>query len=327
MKSPFARKLIAATGVVGFALCCTSAAVAADAFPSRPIRIIVTSAAGGFVDVTTRYISRYMSEKLGQPVIVENRTGAGGIVAIRAVKAAPPDGYTLLASVNTVTIQQSVTENPGYDVATDFAGVGPINRAAFLLVTSTSQPDKTLGDMLARAKANPAKLTYASAGMGSTTHLGTALFGQRAGVQITHVPYKGNSAAWPDVIAGRVGMIIEPWGTAAPMIRDGRMKVLGVTSTKRLDVLPDVPTIAEQGVPYNFYLWAGLLAPKGTPKEAIDKLSAALQGALTVPAVKDRFREEGSEVMSMTPDEFTTFLKGEAADMAKLVAQIGLQKE
>jgi tripartite-type tricarboxylate transporter receptor subunit TctC len=312
---------------MGLALCCASAAIAADAFPSHPIRIIVTSSAGGFVDVTTRYMSRYMSEKLGQPVIVENRTGAGGLVAIRAVKAAPADGYTLLASVNTVTIQQSVTENPGYDVATDFVGVGPINRSAFLLVTSTRQPDKSLGDMLARAKANPAKLTYASAGIGSTTHLGAAMFGQRAGVQIEHVPYKGNAAAWPDVVSGRVGLILEPWGTAAPMIRDGRLKALGVTSTKRLDVLPDVPTISEQGVPYSFYLWCGLLAPKGTPKEAIDKLSAALRSALTLPEVKDRFRNEGSEAMSMPPDEFTAFLHGEAADMAKLVDQIGLQKE
>ncbi|MBB3181074.1 tripartite tricarboxylate transporter substrate binding protein [Variovorax sp. Sphag1AA] len=315
---------IAAMALLG----ATAPALAADAFPTKPVRLIVSSAAGGFLDVNVRLVARYMSDKLGQQVVVENRPGAGGLLAFRSVKASPADGYTLLAAGNTVAIQQAVNREPGYDLAKDFTGVGPLTRTPFLLLTAPSQPDKDLGAMITRAKANPAKLDYASAGNGSTTHLVAAYFAQKAGLDLTHVPYKGNSAAWPDVISGRVSMIFEPWGTAAPMIREGRMKALGVTSTKRLEVLPALPTIAEQGVPgYSFYFWVGLMAPAGTPKEVVQKLSDALRSAVNMPEVKNRFRDDGAEAMLMSPDEFTHFLKDEATGMSKLVSDLKLPKE
>lgn len=314
--------------VAAMALLGASPALAADPFPTKPIRFIVSSAAGGFLDVNVRLVARYMSDKLGQQVIVENRPGAGGLLAFRTVKASPADGYTLLAAGNTVAIQQAVNREPGYDLAKDFTGVGPLTRTPFLLLTSPGQPDKTLPAMITRAKANPGKIDYASAGNGSTTHLVAAYFAQKAGIDLTHVPYKGNSAAWPDVVSGRVGMIFEPWGTSSAMIREGRMKPLGVTSTKRLEVLPELPTIAEQGVPgYNFYFWVGLMAPAGTPKDVVQKLSQALQGAVNLPEVKNKFRDDGAEAMTMSPDEFTHFLKDQATDMSKLVTDLHLPKD
>ena len=303
-------------------------ASAADSFPSRPIRIVVTSAPGGAVDVTTRIVAKEMGEKLGQPVIVENRVGAGGLVAIRSVKAAPADGYTLIAPVNTIAVQQAVSRNPGYDLAKDFVGIGPMTRSPFLLIAPPGGPDKTLPEWLARAKANPGILTYASAGNGSTTHLAAAMFAHQAGVKLQHVPYKGNSAAWPDLIAGRVGLLMEPYSSASSMLRSGQLKALGSSGTTRLELLPDVPTMAEQGAPgYSFYLWMGLLAPAGTPKDVVQKLSEALAYAMNKPELKKRFHDEGSEIMHMSPDEFTSFVREEAASMTKVVNDLAIPRE
>ena len=315
-------------GIVALALANATTALAADPFPSKPVHIVVTSAAGGWLDVTTRFVAQQMSEKLGQPIIVENRSGAGGLVALRTVKSAPADGYTLLAGVNTIAIQQAVNIEPGYDLVKDYTAIGGLARAPYLLMVGPSQTDKSLADFVARAKSNPGKLTYGSAGEGSTTHLGTASFLQRAGVDIVHVPYKGNSAAWPDVISGRVTMLLEPYGTAGPMIRDGRMRALGVSSTKRINVLPDVSTMAEQGAPgHSFYLWLALMAPAGTPKDVVNKLSEALRGAMATPQVMDRLRAEGSEAINMSPDEFGRFIVQESSAMVKLVSDVKLTKQ
>lgn len=313
--------------VAVLALWGATTALAADPFPSKPVRIVVTSAPGGQLDLTTRVVAKQMSEKLGQPIVVDNRAGAGGLVAIRSVKSAPADGYTLLAAVNTVAIQQAVNVDPGYDLVKDFAGVGTMTRSPYLLLAPATDPDKNVGDMLSRARTNPGKLSYGSAGIGSTSHLAAALFVQRAGVNLLHVPYKGNSAAWPDLVSGRVGMLMEPYGTAAGMIREGRVRVLGITSTKRLALLPDVPTIAEHVPTYSFYAWIGLLAPAGTPKEVVEKLSAALRGSLESQELKNRFRDEGAETMLMSPEEFTKFLRDESADMQKLVTELALPKQ
>jgi tripartite-type tricarboxylate transporter receptor subunit TctC len=203
-----------------------------------------------------------------------------------------------------------------------------MTRSPFLLVTASNQPYKSVPEMLARAKASPGSLSYASAGNGSTTHLAAALFAQQAAAPLLHVPYKGNSAAWPDLIAGRVDMLFEGVGGGTAMIREGRLKALGVTSARRLDNLPDVPAIAEQGVPnYSFYFWGGLFAPVATPKEIVQALSAALRSALASPELTKRFRDEGSEVMLMAPEEFTQFVRNEAIATARLVADLHLPKE
>jgi tripartite-type tricarboxylate transporter receptor subunit TctC len=324
MKNLFGRGI----ALVVAALASATSALAADPFPAKPIRLVVASAAGGSLDVTARLVAKGMSEKLGQPVVVENLVGAGSLIAIRTVKAAPADGYTLLAAVNTVLIQQALSNDPGYDVGKDFVGVGPMTRSPFVLVTASSQPDKNVTDLLARAKANPGKLTYASAGIGSTTLLAAALFAQQAGAHLTHIPYKGNAAAWPDLIAGRVDLLFEGTGGAIAMTREGRLKALGITSSKRLEALPNVPTIAEQGVPnYSFYFWVGLLAPSATPKDVLQTLSTAMRSALSSTELKNRFRDEGAEIMSMSPEEFTQFLKSESTAVTKLVSELNLPKQ
>lgn len=313
---------------VALSLASANLVMAAEPFPVKPIRIIVASAAGGSLDITTRMVAKRMGEKLGQPIVVENRAGAGSLIAIRTVKTAQSDGYTLLAAVNTVTIQQAVAADAGYDLTKDFIGVGPLTRAPFFLVTAANQPDKSAADLIARARQNPGTISYASAGNGSTTHIGAAIYAQRANINLQHVPYKGNAASWTDLMAGRVGVLLEAYGSSVSMIRDGRLKALGVTSSKRVSVLPEVPTLAEQGVPnFNFYFWIGLMAPAGTPKDIADKLNDALSASLADQELKDRFREEGAEVMSMGSDDFTKFLKDEASSMSKLVNDLNLPKQ
>jgi tripartite-type tricarboxylate transporter receptor subunit TctC len=269
-----------------------------------------------------------MGEQLGQAVVVENRAGGDGLLGIRAVKDAPADGYTLLASAGTIAIQPAVKKEPGYDLAQDFTGIGPMIRFPLLMVVGSKQPDKTLEEFIARAKANPRDMSYASAGVGTTTHVGAAMFLQRTGLSLLHVPYKGNGAAMTDVMAGRVSMVFEAYGSSASKVKDGTLRALGVTSTARLPSLPDVPTIAEQGIPdFSYYLYLGLLSPAGTPKEVVQRLSNALQSALSSTELKERFRNEGSEAMIMSSGEFDEFLKQDVARMSKLAAELGLPKE
>ncbi|MBD9638810.1 tripartite tricarboxylate transporter substrate binding protein [Ensifer sp. ENS07] len=306
----------------------TATSALAETFPTRAIRIVVNTGPGGLVDVTTRLVAEKMQENLGQPVVVENRAGGDGLVGILAAKEAGADGYTLLATAATIAIQPAVKKNPGYDLVNDFAGVGPIMRSPYLVVEGAGEPDKTLGDFIARAKADPKKMSYASAGVGTGTHLAAALFLKQAGVDILHIPYKGNGPAMPDVMAGRVNMIFEAYNSGASKLKDGTLKALAVTSTERLSSLPDVPTIAEAGLEdYSYYVYTGLVAPEGTPKEVIDRLSSALQSALSDEAVKARFKEGGGETMSMTPADFDQYLKDDLVRMNTLVEDLGIPKK
>jgi tripartite-type tricarboxylate transporter receptor subunit TctC len=319
----FARTLVAA----GLAVA-ASAASAADPYPVKPIRIVVNTAPGGLVDITTRLLAQKMGESLGQSVVVDNRAGGDGLLGIRYVMTQPPDGYTLLATAGTIAIQPAVKQNVGYDPVKDFAGIGPMVRSPVMMVVGPDQPDKTARDFIARAKAAPKSLTYASAGVGTTTHIGAAMYLQQAGLDLLHVPYKGNGAAMPDVMAGRVAMIFEAYGSGAPKVKAGQLRALGVTSTQRLPGLPDVPTLAEQGVPnFSYYLWLGMLAPAGTPKNVVQRLSVALQAALASKELVDRFAADGSEPMKMSPDEFNDFMRSEVQQLNKFVADIGLAKQ
>ena len=322
------KRLGRCLSAVVVALAGASPSLAADAFPTRPIRIVVNTAPGGLVDVTTRLVAEKMRATLGQQVIVDNRAGADGLLGIRSVKDATPDGYTLLATAGTIAIQPAVRQDAGYDLMKDFTGVGPIIRAPLLMVVGSGQPEKTLADFIARAKANSSAMNYASAGVGTTTHVGAAMFLQQAGLNLMHVPYKGNAAAMPDVMAGRVNMIFEAYGSGASKVREGRLKALGVTSTARLPAMPEVPTIAEQGIPgFSYYLWIGVVAPAGTSKDVLERLSQALRGAISGHELKERFRTDGSEAMEMSPEEFNAFLKQDVTRLTKLVTDLGLPKQ
>jgi tripartite-type tricarboxylate transporter receptor subunit TctC len=310
-----------------FGLAIAHAALAQDSFPAHPVRIIVNTAPGGLVDVLTRLVAQRMGETLKQNVLVENRAGGDGLIGIRAVKAAAPDGYTLLATANTAAYQMAVRQDPGYDLTKDFAAVGMLGRSPFVFVCNPGQPDHTLGDFMARARKAPGKLSYASAGVGTSTHFAAEIFLQHSGLKLLHVPYKGNGAAMPDVIAGRVNGIFEAFGSSGARILSGQLRPLGVTSTSRLAALPDVPTFAEQGVSdYSYYNWMTLAAPAGTPKEVVQKLSEALRAATGSKEIRERYVRDGLEVLDSTPDETAALYAKEIGLARKLVADLNLPK-
>lgn len=315
--------------VLGAALAAASlAAQAADPFPSRPLRIIVNSGAGALLDVTTRAVAQQMAENLGQPIIVENKPGADGQLGIRFMKGVPADGYTLLASANTIAQLPALKLDPGYDLAKDFTGIGLMNQAPLILVGAPSQPAKNLAEFIAQAKAAPDKMAYASGGVGTSTHMAAALFVHQTGVKMLHVPYKGNAGAMPDVLGGRVNMLFDGANSSAPHIKEGRLRAFGISSPKRSPAFPDIPTLAEQGLKdYSFHVYMGLVAPAGTPKEVVQRLAQALKSAQASEPVRDRFRRDGAEAGSMSPEEFTAFLRRDMERTVKVAADLGLAKE
>ncbi|HXX85414.1 MAG TPA: tripartite tricarboxylate transporter substrate binding protein [Casimicrobiaceae bacterium] len=303
-------------------------ALAADAFPNRPIKIVVNTAPGGFTDLMARLAAQYVGDCLKQPVIVDNRAGGDGMIAIRFVKSSPADGYTLLAATGTAAQQMALREDPGYDLLKDFTGIGIITRTPFLMVVGAGQPDKTVADFIACAKANPGKLAFVSAGVGTVPHFASERFLQALGVKVLHVPYKGNAPALPDVISGRVDMIFDTYRSSIGQIKAGQFRVLGVTSSARLPVLPDVKTLIEQGTPgYSYYMWVCLLAPAGTPPAVMQRLSDSLKYAKAKAEVKERFRNKGMESVDMTPAQFNQFLANEVTQNRKIVADLHLEKQ
>jgi tripartite-type tricarboxylate transporter receptor subunit TctC len=323
MKPPFKHLLVAAAFAVAAA-----SALAADPYPSRPIRIIVNSAPGALLDVTTRVVAQRMSENLGQPVIVDDRPGADGLLGIRVVKGAPADGYTILATANTLAQLPALKLEPGYDIGKDFTGIGMMSLSPLIMVGAVNQQFKSLQDLITQAKARPGALTMASAGVGTSTHMAAALFMHQANVNMLHVPYMGNAAAMPDVVSGRVNVIFDGANSSGPQIREGRLRAFGVTSPKRMATYPEIPTLVEQGLPnYGFFVYLGLAAPAGTPRDVVRRLGQALQVALRSDAVRERFARDGSEAGAMGPQEFTEFLKQDYQRTAKVVTDLGLPRE
>jgi tripartite-type tricarboxylate transporter receptor subunit TctC len=303
-------------------------AISEDAFPTRPIRLIVNTAPGGLTDVTTRLIAQNMSEHLKQTIVVDNRAGGDGLIGIRAVKSARADGYTLLASAGTIAQQMAMRQDAGYDLLKDFTGIGIMGRSPYLMVVGAAQSDRTLADFIGRAKASPGKLSYASAGTGTVPHFAAERFLRQVGIKVIHIPYKGNGPAAPDVMSGRVDMIFEGYGSSSGRIKAGQVRVLGVTSSARLPALPDVPTLAEQGVSnFTAYTWLCIVAPAGTPKPIVQRLSDALRTVKSSPAIKQRFQEDATEALDMSPDEFNQFLAREVTQNRKLVADLNLAKQ
>ncbi|HSV79403.1 MAG TPA: tripartite tricarboxylate transporter substrate binding protein [Ramlibacter sp.] len=320
---------IHAIGAAVLTLASATGALAADPFPSKPIRVVVPTAAGGLGDVYTRLVARKMSERLGQQLIIDNRPGGDTLIGTRLVKEAPADGYTLLFQASGISIFPHIKENPGYELATkDFTPLGPFSRAPLMLMVGGGQPDKTLADFVTRIKANPGKFSFAHGGIGTPPHIGAVMFLQRAGLQMQDIAYKGNAAAVPDVVGGRAEMIFDAYGTASGMIKEGRLRSLGVSSSSRLASAPDIPTLAEQGFPgFSYYFWSGLLAPAGVPKEVLDKLSDALRYAVTSEEITQRFRNDGNEAFWLSPAQFSEYLGKEHAEMGRLARELKLPKQ
>ena len=316
----------AAAGVLALA---PLAAQAQAAYPTKPITIIVPFSAGGTTDILARILGQFMSKDLGQPVVVDNRAGAGGNIGAQAVARAAPDGYTLLmGTVGTHAINQSLYKKLAFDPIKDFAPLSRVALVPNLLVANPSQPFKTVKEMIDYAKANPGKITFGSSGNGSSIHLSGELFKHMAGVEMQHVPYRGSAPAVTDLLGGQIAVMFDNMPSAIGYVKSGKLRPLAVTTPKRSPALPDVPTIAEAGVPgYEATSWFGLLAPAKTPAPVVAKLNASILKALADPEVKAKMAEQGAEPYGEKPEQFAQFIQSETEKWGKIVKQSGASIE
>ena len=295
-------------------------------YPQRPIRVVIPFGAGSAVDTIPRIVLDQMGTQLGQPIIVENRGGAGGTIGMTAVAKADPDGYTLLVNSSAHTIVPSVYPTLSFDVVRDLAGVAALGNLPQVMVTATSKGFKTARDLVAAAKARPGTFNFSSAGVGTGTHLAAERFRLSAGFEASHVPFKSGAEALTEIVAGRVEYYFCPIGTALPMIAEGRILGLAVSPPQRAAALPDVPTTLELGyTDSNYMFWIGMFAPARTPREVIERLHAEAAKAMRNASVKERLAKNGIEPLAMTPAELDTFVAAEIPVNAKLVKTLGLK--
>ncbi|UFN48415.1 tripartite tricarboxylate transporter substrate binding protein [Roseomonas sp. OT10] len=288
--------------------------------PNRPIRIVVPFAAGGSTDVATRLVAEALSTPLGQPVVVENRAGASGTIAAEHVAHSAPDGYSLImASATTHAASPALFRNLPYDPQRDFAAVSLVAYAPNMLVVHPSVPARSIQELIAYAKANPGRLNYGTAGSGSSQHISAALFGYMAGIEMTHVPYRGGAPAVSDLLSGRVQLVFAPVVEVLEPVRSGALVALGLTTARRIALLPAIPAIAEALPGYEVAGWVGLFAPAGTPPAAVDRLSRETAKVVRQPALRARLAEIGFEAVGSTSEEFATFQAGEIPKWAELV--------
>jgi tripartite-type tricarboxylate transporter receptor subunit TctC len=298
----------------------------ADVWPDRPIRVVIPFGAGSATDVIPRIVFERMAAQLGQPIVVENRGGAGGTLGAALVAKAKPDGYTLLTNSSAHTIASSLYSNLTYHPANDFAAVGAVGNAPNVLIISPSKGIKTLKEFVERAKAKPGSFNFATVGPGSAVHLTAERFRVAAGYEAVHVPFKGGAEALTEVIAGRVDYYFCPIATALPHIKDGRLLALAVSSPKRAALLPDVPTTIEAGYPDSDYtFWIGTFAPLGTPSDVVQRLNREMQTATKVPSVAERLVGLGVEAMPLSPSEFGALVAHEVATYGDFVRRAGLK--
>lgn len=311
-------------GLSALALTTMTSNVLAQSYPAKPIRFVVPYPPGGASDVTARIIGQKLSEAWGQPVIVDNRAGANGNIAAEQVAKAPADGYTMLmGNVGPNAISPSLYTNLAYDVAS-FAPVTLTTTVPIVLLVNPSLPVNNVKELIAYAKANPNKLNFASAGNGSSNHLTGELFKSIAGIDIVHVPYKGDGLALTDVMGGQVSMMFTTVVSAMPHIKSGKLRAVAVASAKRIAAMPNLPTVAESGVPgFDSSSWGGILFPAGTPQEIIAKMHDAVVAILAMPDVKARLSSLGAEVVGNTPDEFGSYIKSETVKWGKVIKTSG----
>jgi len=300
----------------------------AQGWPAKPIRAIVPVGAGSSTDIVHRLVLEQLSLQLGQPVVVENRVGAGGTIGSATVAKAQPDGYTLLAHGSAHTIAPAIYKSLPYDPARDFAAVAPIGLSPSVLVASPAKGMKSAADLVAAAKARPNALNFSSVGVGSATHLSAERFVSSAGLQAVHIPFKGGAEAMTEVIAGRVDFFFGPVALVLPQIRDGRLAALAVNTDKRSPALPDVPTLREAGVHDAEYpIWFALFAPARTPREIVERLNRETTKALQAPKVREKLAALGVEPMPLSPEEFAAYVEREVALNAALAQKAGLKAE
>ena len=317
------RMIIAFLATLAFA-----GTAAAQSFPSKPIRFIVPFPPGGPVDAVARIVGLRVSQSTGQPVLVENRAGAGGIVGAELAAKAPADGYTVFVCAIHHSVLPSIHAKLPYDFWRDFVSVGMGATFPIVVVANPSVPVTTLKELIAYAKANPGKLSYGSSGNGGGTHLAGELFKTLAGVDILHVPYKGSAPAMTDVLGGQVQLMFADGPTAVPQVKGGKVKALAVAQSKRSALVPDVPNAGEAGLPgYDAYSWTGFVAPAGTPPDVVQRLNAEIVKALSAPDMREALLTRGAEPHPGTPEEFTSFVRAEMTKWAKVVRQANIKAD
>jgi len=311
---------------VALLLALAAAAAQAQGYPGRPVTIVVPFGAGGPADIYARFLGSRMQEPLGQPVVVENRPGGGSVVGSNAVAKSAPDGYTLLMMSNTHTVNETLIPNKPFVLLRDLAPVAPVNYSDLLLVVHPSVPANNLKELIALARSQPGKMNYASSGPGTPYHMAGELFKSLAGVDVVHVPYKGSDGARVGILGGQVQMMFDAITTMAPNVRAGKLKGFGTSGRARSSVLPDMPTVAEAGVPgYEATIWLGVMAPAGTPKPIIDRLNAEITKVTGRAEVKEAWGKQGATALSMTPEQFDKYLRDDIAKWAKVIAQAGIK--
>jgi tripartite-type tricarboxylate transporter receptor subunit TctC len=308
------------------ALALASAAASAQNYPAHPVKVVVPYAVGGSADVYGRVLAAKLSESMGHPFVIENRPGGGAVIGTDAVAKAAPDGYTILVMSNTHTVNETLIPKKPYDLMRDLAPVTGINSQDLLLVGAPGLKASNLREVIALAKKEPGKLNYASSGPGTPYHMAGELFKYMAGVDIVHVPHKGSDQARTAVLGGQVDLMFDAISTIVSHVRAGKLKALGTTGKARSAVTPDIPTIAEVGVPgYEATIWLGLMAPAATPKPILERLSGEVRKVINAPDVKDIWAKQGAVPMAMAPEEFGRFLREDIAKWGKLVKDTGMK--
>ncbi len=311
------KTFIATLGLVAAAI---STSAFAQSYPSKPVKIIVPFAAGGPADNYARFIGKGLADALGQSFVVENRPGAGSVIGTDAVAKSAADGYTLLLMSNAQTVNETLVQGKPYQLMRDFVAVAPVNSSDLVLVANPATGISNLKDLTTQAKARPGKINYASSGNGTPYHMAGELFKSMAGVYLVHIPYRGSSGARTDVIGGQVEVMFDAVTTMAEQIKAGKVKAIATTGKVRSDVLPDVPTMAEAGLAgYEATLWLGLMAPKGTPKDVVDKLNAAVSKIASQPDVKQLWNKQGAAPLVMTPAVFDKYVQDDIAKWARVI--------
>lgn len=327
MLSFFSRIVLGAVAGIAVAVAATGAGAQA-AYPKKPIRIVVPFSAGSTTDIVARIVGERLAVHLGQPVIVENRSGAGGTLGSAVVARAEPDGHTLLVNATTHTVVPSTYENLPYDALRDFAGVSPLVQVPNVLVVAPGRNLRDLRSLVSYARANPGKLNYASAGQGTATHLNAEKFKASAKIFAVHIPYRGSPEAVTDVMSGAVDYYFSPIAPVLQHIKEGKLLALAVGSARRSAVLPNVPTTAEAGVPDSeFNFWIGMMAPAKTPRDVVARLNREIESALASADVRERLARLGAEVWTLRPEQFDVHLRREVEANARLVKASGLKMQ
>ena len=312
---------LAALASVAFAATTASA----QSFPSKPVKIVVPFTAGSATDILARTVGQKLTELWGQPVVVDNRPGAGGTIGEALVAKSPPDGYTLLVHSAAYAYNPAIYTGLTFDTLKDFVEIVPLGGQPNVLVVAPSSGFKSVGELVAAAKANPGKLDYGSAGIGSGTHINGEKFRLATGIDVVHVPYKGTPEALTDTMTGRITYFFSPISAALPHVREGKLVALAVSTDKRSGALKDTPTIAESGVPgFNYVLWVGVFAPAGTPPAIVEQINADVTRVLKTPDAQERLTALGADAMPMSVAEFRKFARDEIADSGRVIKAAGI---